>query len=571
MKTIKFIILISYVTCYSQTTKIDWYKEKIDPKTEILGNVNNETFGIIEDGETVSYIKISSNGTTTKKVKLPFKFDKKEYTYLNTILTKNSVIVLIKFDRAKEIAELEKEKIKKEQEDKKKGKTNDYDEKLKLNNLRKKIGPKNKEGLKKLNDSLKEARLIKITKAKDDKINQEKEVILGINIGTELNVLNKPVKIKGIKQNEIIKKYGMYSFSNDSTKILIYNQFQTSINEQIKFSFTILNNNLTGKEKDTLFEIPMLMVLPEKTKFSKLYIDNLNNIFGIFKEIRNIEDNNSNFFYKTLIFDNKLYKPRGFDIDFEGDIIDNLEVFPQENNKFLLVGFLAGIKKGIKFSGKASVRKNEVFLSELNSELKTYKSIFNTNIDALYPYNNLKITNYMPYKAEYVTINNKGEYVIIAHQINKKTKNNTINPGEEIDYDNNNIFYGDVSIIKINKKGVLTFSSSISKYQSPNNKNPMMLYTYRNNKLIAIYEDNTLNIDVDTQVDPWTSIRKNETKDLEKNLYITSIDENRVLVKNIVYEYKKNPQRAIIKNSIKLNNNTFLLLGNNNIGKLTVE
>jgi hypothetical protein len=571
MKTIKLLVLLTFISVKSQTVKIDWYKEKIDDKTEILGNVKNETIGLIKDGENISYTKISSNGTVTKKVKLPFKFNNIDYTYINTILTKNSVIVLIKENREKEILKLEKEILKKEQEDKAKGVTKEYDEKLKLNNLRKKINPKNTEGLKKLNDSIRKARLEKQDKIKQDKINEEKEIILAINIGLELNVTNKPIKIKGIKTKDKIKKYGLYSFSNDSTKILIYNQFQNSLNEQIKFSFTIINENLSAKEKDTLFEVPMLMVNPEKTKFSKIYLDNNNNILGVFKEIRSIENNNSNFFYKTLIFDNITFKPRAFDIDYEGDIIDNLEIFPQENNEFLLVGFLAGIKKGIKFSGKASVRKNEVFLSKLNSEQKTLTKIFNTNIDALYPYNNLKITNYMPYKSEYITENSKGEYVIIAHQINKKSKTNTINPGEEINYDNNNIYYGDVSIIKINKKGILTYNASISKYQSPANKNPMMLFTYKNEKLITIFEDNLINNDVDTHVDPWTSIRNNENKPLDKALFITSVDENRVILKNPLYEYKKNPQRASIKKSIKLNNNTFLLIGNNNIGKLTIE
>lgn len=571
MKTIKLLVLLTFISVKSQTAKIDWYKEKIDDKTEILGNVKNETFGLINDGENISYTKISSNGTVTKKAKLPFKFNNIDYTYINTILTKNSVIVLIKENREKEILKLEKEKLKKEQEEKAKGVTKEYDEKLKLINLRKKIGPKNKEGLKKLNDSIREARLEIQNKIKQDKINEEKEIILAINMGLELNVTNKPIKIKGITTKDKIKKYGLYSFSNDSTKILIYNQFQNSLNEQIKFSFTIINDNLSVKEKDTVFEIPMLMVSPEKTKFNKLYLDNNNNILGIFKEIRSIENNNSNFFYKTLIFDNITYKPRAFDIDSEGDIIDNLEIFPQDNNEFLLVGFLAGIKKGIKFSGKASVRKNDVFLSKINSEQKTLTKIFNTNIDALYPYNNLKITNYMPYKAEYISKNSKGEYVIIAHQINKKSKTNTINPGEEINYDSNNIFYGDISIIKVNKKGILTYNASISKYQSPVNKNPMMLFTYKNEKLITIFEDNIINNDVDTHIDPWTSIRNNENKPLDKALFITSVDENRVISKNPIYEYKKNPQRAIIKKSIKLNNNTFLLIGNNNIGKLTIE
>ena len=123
----------------------------------------------------------------------------------------------------------------------------------------------------------------------------------------------------------------------------------------------------------------------------------------------------------------------------------------------------------------------------------------------------------------------------------------------------------------INKKGVLTYTGNISKFQSPINKNSMMLFTYRNDKLITIFEDNVLNIDVDTHIDPWTSIRNNESKDLDKALYITSIDDNRVLLKNPIYEYKKNPQRAIINKSIKINNNTFMLIGNNNIGKLTIE
>ena len=125
--------------------------------------------------------------------------------------------------------------------------------------------------------------------------------------------------------------------------------------------------------------------------------------------------------------------------------------------------------------------------------------------------------------------------------------------------------------MKVNKKGVLTYTGNISKFQSPINKNSMMLYTYRNDKLITIFEDNILNIDVDTHIDPWTSIRNNESKDLDKALYITSIDDNRVLLKNPIYEYKKNPQRAIINKSIKINNNTFMLIGNSNIGKLTIE
>ncbi|MFY7811598.1 MAG: hypothetical protein ACOVQ2_07695, partial [Flavobacterium sp.] len=116
-----------------------------------------------------------------------------------------------------------------------------------------------------------------------------------------------------------------------------------------------------------------------------------------------------------------------------------------------------------------------------------------------------------------------------------------------------------------------TYTGNISKFQSPINKNSMMLFTYRNDKLITIFEDNVLNIDVDTHIDPWTSIRNNESKDLDKALYITSIDDNRVLLKNPIYEYKKNPQRAIINKSIKINNNTFMLIGNNNIGKLTIE
>jgi hypothetical protein len=559
------------INFYAQNTKIEWYKDKLDTNVEILGVVNQQTIGIINENNSISYIKISNNGEISKKVKLPFKFDNIKFTYLNTIISNNSVIVLIKENMEKELLKIEQEKIKKENEDKKKEKEKRLDDITRLNVLKNKYGSKNKEALKKIFDSIREAKIAIIEKNKIEKIKRETELILAINIGTELNVDKKPFKIKGITIKDRIKKFGNYSFSNDSTKILIYNQYHTGNNDQLKFSFSIVDQGITNVEQDTIFEIPMLMVSPEKTKFSKLYLDNNNNIMGIFRQIRSIENNNSNFFYKTLIFDKEIFKPRAFDIDYDGDIIDNLEVFPQENNKYLFVGFLAGIKKGVKFSGKASVKKNEVFVAEVNTEQKTYTKIFNTNIDALYPYNNLKIINYMPYKAENIYINNKNEYVIITHQINKKTKTNIITPGEDIDYDNKNFFYGDVSIIKVNKKGVLNYSASISKYQSPSNVNPMMLYTYRNNILYAIYEDNIINKEVDFEIDPWTTIRNNETKNLDKSLFISSIEENKNLLKEMIYDYKKISNRVIIKQSVKLNNNTFLLIGNNGLGKLTIN
>ncbi len=570
-KLLQITIICLSINLHAQTAKIEWYKDKTDDKIEILGNVNNETIGIIEDGENISFQKISSNGNVSKKTKLPYKFNKIDYTYINTILTKNSVIVLIKENKEKENIKNGEENRKKEEIEYKKKKIKEFDEKLKINNIRKKIGTKDKAKLKIFQDSIRESRLLKNEKNKEIILNKEKDVILAINIGVNFNVTNKPFKIKGITTKENIKKFGLYSFSNDSTKVLIYNQYHTNLNDQLKFSFTIIDENFTKKEKDTLFEVPMLIVDPIKNKFSKLYIDNNNNILGVFKEIRSIENNNSNFYFKALIFDNLTFKPRAFNVDYEGDIIDNLEIFPQDNNKFFAVGFLAGIKKGLKFQGKASVKKNEVFISEINTEQKTLTNIIKTNIDVLYPYNNLKISNYMPYKAEYININNNGDFEIIAHQINKKTKTNTINPGEEIDYDNKSIFYGDVSMIKINKKGILTYSTSISKFQSPQNLNPLMLYTYRKNNLITIFEDNQINIDVDTHIDPWMTIRNNENKNLDKALFITSVDDNRVLLKNIIYDYKKEPNRAIIKKSYKLNNNTFLLVGNNNIGKLTIE
>lgn len=570
-KKLSSIILLLSINIYSQNIKVEWFKNKLDPKIEILGNLGNETIGILKENTSISYVKISNNGEVSKKEKLPFKFDNIKYSYVNTILTKTSIIVLIKENREKELLEEEKEKLKKIEDEKKKGITKEYDEKLKLNNIRKKIGPKNKEGLKKLNDSIREDRMKKIEKEKMEKIMKEKELLLGINIGKNLNVNTKPIRIKGITIKEKIKNYGLYSFSNDSSKILIYNKFQTTSTEQIKFSFTIINENLNDKEKDTIFEVPMLMVSPEKVKFSKLYLDNNNNILGIFKEIRSIENNNSNFFFKTLIFDNQTFKPRAFNIDYDGDIIDNLEIFPQDNNKFYLVGFLAGIKKGLKFAGKASVRKNNIFLSEINSELKTFNKIFYTNVDALYPYNNSKITNYMPYLAEDIYVNNN-EYTIIAHQINKKTKTNTINPGEEIDYDNSNIQYGDISMIKINKKGVLTYSGSISKFQSPNNKNPLMLFSYQNENLITIFEDAVINKEVDLDMDPWNTIKFNETKEIEKALFYATLNKNTKLIKEIINDYKKDKKIINFKNSFKIDNKTFLILStNNDIGKLTIN
>lgn len=565
------VLLINKINAQNEiNAKIDWFKDKVDSKIEILGVVNNQIIGILKEDNSITYVKISENGVVSKKAKLPYKFDEEKYSYLNTILTKNGILVLIKENREKELAKEEEEKKKKEAEDIRKGKSKEQIEKNKADLIRKKIDPRNKEKIKKFNDSIRELRLENLSEVKKEKIKKEKELILGINIGTELNVNNKPIKVKGITVKEKIKYYANYTFSNDSTKILVYNQLRTGINEQLRYSFSVIDNNLTNKEIDSVFEIPMLMVNPAKVKFSTLYMDNNNNIVGFFREIREIENNNSRFFFKTLIFDNIQYKPRAFDIDFEGSMIDNIEVFPQENNKYYVVGFLAGIKKGVKFSGKASAMKNEVFLAELNSEQKTYKKIFQTNVDALYPYNNLKITNYMPYKAESLYETNN-DFTIIAHQINKKTKINTINPGEEINYDDKNIFYGDVSIIKVNKKGILTFNGSISKYQSPLNKNQMMLYTYRNDKLYSIFEDNISNVEVDYEVDPWTTIRNNERKNLDKSLYITSLDSDRKIIKESLYDYKKNSNRIILKKSIRIKNNTFLLIGENSIGKLTIN
>lgn len=364
--------------------------------------------------------------------------------------------------------------------------------------------------------------------------------------------------------DEKVNEFGSRNISPDSSKIVVYNELKGRKKDPSILNFKVYDSEL----KDVLLD--KSVELPIKTKnFSKetIGVDNLGNVYvlaKIFKEKDEKEKDQSNYYYKLVVF-NKNEKATEFDFDYPNKDIESISIIPGKNNTLICTGFLKILNKGFFGKGKKTLISDEMFSSIIDSKTLSLKSANNYELEGLYPEKPKKSADYVPYKVKDIFFREDGGAVVVAEQYKLVVVTHAgPNGSTSTSY---YYYFCDIAVINISNKSEVESVSKMPKYQL-NAQNPSILSTYHNGNTYIVYEDLEKNVVAENDKETKKSSKTMFSSSSKNALFLMTVSADGTMKKEIIYSYKESKIRPRMRSSMVISPGEILLNADDQIGLL---
>lgn len=365
---------------------------------------------------------------------------------------------------------------------------------------------------------------------------------------------------------DMIKSYegfGQRRISPDSTKILIYKEYQGKKKEPNKLFFKVYDSNLTNTLFDKVAELP---IKAKNFSMENVSVDNLGNVYilaKVDKERAEREKDHSKYYYKLVVFGIK-GEVKEFDFDYDTKDIESIDLIAGKNNTLICTGFLKTLGKGFLSSVKKTLISDEMFSVIIDCEKLTMSNSKKYELEGLYPEKMRGSEDYVPYKVREIYDKEDGGFVVVAEQYKVVVRTHTTQYGTYTTYI---YYYCDIATIHINNKSEVVSVSKMPKYQL-NTANPSIVSTYKNGYTYIIYEDLAKNINATN--DKETKRNKGNSGS-EDAVFLLTVAPSGEMKKEIIYTYRDTRIKPFIRSSKVVSPGKILLNANDQIGILTIK
>ncbi|MES2812927.1 MAG: hypothetical protein V4670_10700 [Bacteroidota bacterium] len=352
--------------------------------------------------------------------------------------------------------------------------------------------------------------------------------------------------------------FGQRRISPDSTKILIYKEYEGKKKEPNTLNFKVYDSNLTTTLLDKAAQLP---IKAKNYETENITVDNLGNVYvlaNIQKEKAEKVKDQTKFYYKLIVFGiNGTTKE--FDFDYVTKDIESIDLIAGKNNTIICTGFLKTLGKGFLSRNKKTLISDEYFTSTIDCNTLTLKSSKKYELEGLYP-EKLKSGDYVPYKVREIFDKEDGGHVVVAEQyklVIVQTQKSTYY----------RYYYCDIAVIHVNNKSEVVSVSKMPKYQL-NASNPSIISTYKNGNTYIIYEDVAKNINAENDKETKRSSGSSGSNDA---MFLLTVLPSGEMKKEIIYTYKESKIKPYLGSSRITAPGEILLNANDQIGILKIN
>lgn len=370
------------------------------------------------------------------------------------------------------------------------------------------------------------------------------------------------VKILNEVEDQKVEKFGMYSISPDSTKILTYYELKTKKKEPSILVFKVFDSKIENVFNEGAVSLP---IKSKNYSTEEIRVDNLGNVYvmaSVTKEKKEQKKNESKYYYKLVVFA-KDKTVKEFDFDFPESNISYADIIAGKDNTFFCTGFLTVLS-----NGKKGMVSDKMFFTKIDCKTLELSKTNLLQVPGLYPDKIKKVQDFVPYKIREIYQKKDGGFAIVAEQY--KLIISTYTSANGMTHTTYRYYYCDIACVQVDNKYDVTSVTRIPKYQL-NAENPSIISTFINDDVYIVYEDVAKNIDANTDKKIKRSSTTLFSNSSNNSLFLLRISKTGEMEKNIIYDYKDTKIKPYIKGSREVRPGQILLNAFDQIGLLTIK